>query len=555
MTSSQNDKGLGELASLFESENGSQSPTMALGQDAFLAELAHDAPAIEHQHDAPSPERVKKRLFSGADTETEDAYESKRVKLDMYEKVNSFNLRQRIDTSVKMKNLRAIPKKKTNDKGKGEKPEEVGQLTEDEQSGDELTEWDVLTEDELPPDDELNRLRQELNDKEEELARAKARTEHARGLAKARGAMEAAGAEGVEGGEGDEGGETGGSKKAASKKKSEIEKKAPRSVEACNMCKIKKIRCSANRIACKSCRQANELCCFTHPTTGESFLRGWRVSRFGDVVKELGQLRKENEELRKHSDMLERKCGQDSEVKSLLDEWRRQEKAKDDARMKARKERLKYQRKFKKEYLRMKAAVMAKAIETENKDTQKLAGTGAGTQHENQPQHVPADNSMAPSGGNLQAYQQNPFSDIDSSYPDPYGGLSSIVPGASRSSRGQNFPGLPSQHSLDFALDPELTKPRQRNRQQPRQPQQPRTRGRNPPARQPPHPSQGMGEASTKQNVDPRTQQTEHGIFVDPQDLQLKPEMPRQPTHEHPERDLPPQRTKKQFDDIRDSEF
>lgn len=141
--------------------------------------------------------------------------------------------------------------------------------------------------------------------------------------------------------------------------------------------------------------------------------------------------------------MLERKCGQDSEVKSLLDEWRRQEKAKDDARMKARKERLKYQRKFKKEYLRMKAAVIAKAIETENKDTQKLAGTGAGTQHENQPQRVPAvssmiprgdcssiplltcgnqDNSMAPSGGNLQAYQQNPFSDIGSSYPDPYGG-------------------------------------------------------------------------------------------------------------------------------------
>ncbi|EGC45987.1 conserved hypothetical protein [Histoplasma capsulatum var. duboisii H88] len=537
MTSSQNDKGLGELASLFESENGSQSPTMALGQDAFLAELAHDAPAIEHQHDAPSPERVKKRLFSGADTETEDAYESKRVKLDMYEKVNSFNLRQRIDTSVKMKNLRAIPKKKTNDKGKGEKPEEVGQLTEDEQSGDELTEWDVLTEDELPPDDELNRLRQELNDKEEELARAKARTEHARGLAKARGAMEAAGAEGVEGGEGDEGGETGGSKKAASKKKSEIEKKAPRSVEACNMCKIKKIRCSANRIACKSCRQANELCCFTHPTTGESFLRGWRVSRFGDVVKELGQLRKENEELRKHSDMLERKCGQDSEVKSLLDEWRRQEKAKDDARMKARKERLKYQRKFKKEYLRMKAAVMAKAIETENKDTQKLAGTGAGTQHENQPQHVPADNSMAP-------IILIRMEDCHPLYLEP-----PALQGA------KTFPDFLPQHSLDFALDPELTKPRQRNRQQPRQPQQPRTRGRNPPARQPPHPSQGMGEASTKQNVDPRTQQTEHGIFVDPQDLQLKPEMPRQPTHEHPERDLPPQRTKKQFDDIRDSEF
>lgn len=239
MTSSQNDKALGELASLFESENGSQSPTMALGQDAFLAELVQDAPAIEHQHAAPSPERVKKRLFSGADTETEDAYESKRVKLDMYEKVNSFNLRQRIDTSVKMKNLRAIPKKKTNDKGKGEKPEEVGQLTEDEQSGDELTEWDVLTEDELPPDDELNRLRQELNDKEEELARAKARTEHARGLAKARGAKKAAGTEGVEVGEGDEGGEKGGSKKkSASKKKSEIEKKAPRSVEACNMCKV-----------------------------------------------------------------------------------------------------------------------------------------------------------------------------------------------------------------------------------------------------------------------------------------------------------------------------
>ncbi|PGH00762.1 hypothetical protein GX51_05643, partial [Blastomyces parvus] len=258
-----------------------------------------------------------------------------------------------------------------------------------------------------------------------------------------------------------------GEDKGVEKKEEEKEKKY-RTVEACNRCKVKKIKCSINRVACKPCRVAKEECYFSHPITGEPYKREWPIQKYGDTKSELELYRELARVLKQIASLLERKSVMGAkDIRRLRKLKRRRDEICKELK-RVREERLYRRLLHKKGYLELKEDELDELgkVKVEIKKT-KQARTWKRKPNKQQQQQQPHSSTERPVVNDpiefqlapLQRYPENPFSDTYAVPPSLY---------------GQPWTQYTTGNS-DDELDPALTNPvRRRRPQQPPQRQPPR---------------------------------------------------------------------------------
>ncbi|OAX82609.1 hypothetical protein ACJ72_03034 [Emergomyces africanus] len=82
-------------------------------------------------------------------------------------------------------------------------------------------------------------------------------------------------------------------------------KSVPRTLEACNRCKARKMRCSTDPNQCRPCKNAKETCYHAHPITGKAYERGWEINEYATKLREIERQSNEIERLRELVNVLE----------------------------------------------------------------------------------------------------------------------------------------------------------------------------------------------------------------------------------------------------------
>ncbi|OAT09111.1 hypothetical protein BDBG_04671 [Blastomyces gilchristii SLH14081] len=429
----------------------------------------HDRDSPEQEQKVPvtgpaarAPKKAQKRIFSETDTQEEPRDDSKKHKLNIDQDVNVYNIRQHVETALKVERLRARKKEERRRK----KPTDVKEHTEYKNTEDEATEDELESEDELqennrqedlsewgvlgvgpPKSDELEAIEEwhKKRIESDRIARDERRKKSEEEENKAK-----------------EGGED---KDKDKEKKKEKKKKEPRTIEACNHCKDKKIKCSANRKKCKPCRDAKKDCFFSHPALGEPWKREWPVHRYGEVEAERDYYRKKVKHLELLVDFLQPRAVLGPRDKRQIDEWETKQEAADIERKCVMEERRTSRRKYKQKYLERKKEKLEKLEKPKQKggviEDPAQAGTQKRQLNKQHLQRQPPSSAERPvindpnetQVSHVPSYTQNPYSN----YAEP--------PSFSE----QWWAPLPTDRS-DDELDAALTNPVTRRRPQ-RQPQ------------------------------------------------------------------------------------
>ncbi|OJD27613.1 hypothetical protein ACJ73_00992 [Blastomyces percursus] len=398
---------------------------------------------------ARAPKKAKRGIFSETDAQTERHGDSTKHKLKIDKDVNVYNVRQHVDTTLKVERLRArkkeerLQKTSTDAKEHAEYKNTEDEATEDELESEEelkgkkrqeeLSEWELLGMrpqwlERLQKPNELEAIEDwhKRRIKSDRIARGERRKKREEDEKKAK--------------------EAGEDKDEEKKEK----KKEPRTIEACNYCK------------CKPCRDAKTDCFFAHPAVGEPWKREWPVHRYGEVEAERDYYREKVKHLEQLVDLLKPKAVLGLEDRYQIDEWETQQEAADTERKRVVDELRTSRWKYKQEYLERKKEKLAKP---EQKGSVIEEAGKAGTrqiqlskqQQQRQPPSSTArsviNDPTETQVGHVSSYTENPYSD-------------NAAP--ARLSEQEWVP-LPTDSS-DDELDPALTNPVRRRRPQQQQP-------------------------------------------------------------------------------------
>ncbi|KKZ63937.1 hypothetical protein EMCG_01748 [[Emmonsia] crescens] len=289
--------------------------------------------------------------------------------------------------------------------------------------------------------------------------------------------------------------------------------KAPRTIEACNRCKAKKMKCSTDPIQCKPCRMAKEPCYHAHPITGQWYERGMDMNESRIKIWMLEQKLMEIERLRKRIEDLEKRLEEDYQDDRIGPERTQREEEEKEQRNVEDAEKLeeqKYQERYHKIYEEDKAKQLAAKEAKEAKEGNERnegnegneakkgkkpkakaeeKGKGKEKQRSSTDQPIPknpdqSQTQLQPSM-HVHSSQQNPYVD-NLNRPGTHGepSLSTTSGYTAGSTRPDQFPGYYSNSDVTPAgslqIKPPPTAPRRRQPQPRPRPQQRRSGPRQP---------------------------------------------------------------------------
>ncbi|OJD10642.1 hypothetical protein AJ78_08400 [Emergomyces pasteurianus Ep9510] len=269
-------------------------------------------------------------------------------------------------------------------------------------------------------------------------------------------------------------------------------KNAPRTLEACNRCKARKMKCSTDPIQCTPCRHANETCYHAHPITGKAYKRAWPINEYATKLRELEQQSEEIAKLRELVKLLE-----DRLIEVYQDSDTQQERAKriEELNKLPSIERAEEEKKKKEMEEFDKLVLKEMSSEKQKLDTakaRKAAKAGAGEEANDATQGktktdedkpIAKDTVQDPIQPQQRAYAEDDSLHTDAGLKQPLQPEKREVPGPAHQ--------FPSSNRGDSAANPSFTTPRptrqpqpqskqRKQATQPKQPKQPKHRARQP---------------------------------------------------------------------------